>query len=92
MERFLLVCVGGAIGTGLRYLTAVAAVRYFGPELPYGTLIVNLVGSFVIGFVQQMSLDTLFVPEDARLFITTQAPSVSSSTDSEREADPMKTR
>ena len=71
MERFLLICVGGAIGTGLRYLTAVAAVRWFGPELPYGTLIVNLAGSFMIGFVQQMSADTVLVPEDARLFLTT---------------------
>ncbi|HEY3065331.1 MAG TPA: fluoride efflux transporter CrcB [Methylomirabilota bacterium] len=67
----MLICLGGAIGTGLRYLTAVAAVRWFGPELPYGTLIVNLVGSFLIGFVQQMSVETVLVPEDARLFLST---------------------
>ena len=37
----------------------------------YGTMIVNLVGAFAIGFVQQVATDTLVIPEDARLFLTT---------------------
>jgi CrcB protein len=71
VERFLLICLGGAIGTGMRYLTVLVAVKWLGADFPYGTLIVNLVGSFVIGFVQQVSVDTVLVPEDARLFLTT---------------------
>ena len=66
-----MICLGGAIGTGMRYLTALAAVKWFGTDFPYGTLIVNLVGSFVIGFVQELSVDTLLVPDNARLFLTT---------------------
>jgi CrcB protein len=67
----LIICLGGAIGTGLRYLTAIIAAKWFGAEFPYGTLIVNLAGAFVIGFVQQVGTDVLFVPDDVRLFLTT---------------------
>jgi CrcB protein len=68
--RFLLICLGGALGTGLRYLISGLAARWLGPDFPYGTLIVNLLGSFVIGFVQQVGTTTLLVPEGIRLFLT----------------------
>lgn len=70
MDRFLLVCLGGAIGTGLRYLTGGLAARWLGADFPYGTLIVNVVGSFLIGVIQQVSATTSIVPETARLFLT----------------------
>jgi fluoride exporter len=69
--RFLLICLGGAIGTGLRYVTAVAAVQWFGAEFPYGTLIANLVGAFLIGLIQQLGLEALMISDDVRLFLTT---------------------
>jgi CrcB protein len=68
LDRFLLVCLGGAIGTGLRYLVSLAAFRLLGPEFPFGTLIVNLAGSFAIGFVQHLGAAAL-VPDSARLFL-----------------------
>lgn len=68
LERFLLVCLGGALGTGLRYLVSLAALRLLGPEFPFGTLLVNLVGSFAIGFVQHLGV-AAFVPEGARIFL-----------------------
>jgi len=71
VQRLLLIAAGGAIGTTLRYLTAVLAARWLGTEFPWGTLIVNLVGAFVIGLVQQIGTETLLVPEDVRLFLTT---------------------
>ena len=71
MERFLLICLGGAIGTGLRYLTALGAAEWFGAEFPYGTLIVNLAGAFVVGLVQQLGLEALMIPDNVRLFLTT---------------------
>ncbi len=71
MERFLLICLGGAIGTGLRYLTSIFAARWFGAEFPYGTLIVNLSGAFVIGLVQQIGTQSLLIPDNVRLFLTT---------------------
>lgn len=43
------VALGGAIGASLRYLTNVGAGRLFGAGFPVGTLIVNLLGSFLMG-------------------------------------------
>jgi len=71
VERFLLICLGGSIGTGARYLTALIAARWFGAEFPYGTLIVNLAGAFIIGLVQQLGTEALVIPDNARLFLTT---------------------
>lgn len=71
MERILLIGLGGAIGSALRYLASVAAARWFGAEFPYGTLIVNLSGAFIIGLVQQLGTDTLLIPDHVRLFVTT---------------------
>lgn len=47
------------------------AAHWFGAEFPYGTLIVNLAGSFVIGVVQQIGSDALLIPDNVRIFITT---------------------
>jgi CrcB protein len=70
VERFLLICLGGAIGTGLRYLTSGLAARWLGADFPYGTLIVNVVGSFLIGLIQQIGIASLFIPDATRLFLT----------------------
>ena len=71
LERVLLVGVGGGIGSILRYLTSLVAAHWFGTEFPYGTLIANLTGAFVIGLVQQIGSDALLIPENTRIFITT---------------------
>jgi CrcB protein len=67
----LLVAFGGAIGSVLRYLVSLAAAHWLGAEFPYGTLIANLGGAFVIGLVQQIGSDTLLLPDNVRLFLTT---------------------
>ena len=71
MGRFLLICLGGSIGTGARYFTALIAAQWFGAEFPYGTLIVNLTGAFVMGLVQQLGVEALVIQDNTRLFITT---------------------
>jgi CrcB protein len=68
--RLLLICLGGAVGTGMRYLAGGAAARWLGPELPWGTLAVNLVGSFLIGLIQQVGTSTLVLSDTTRLFLT----------------------
>ena len=67
----LIICLGGAIGTGARYAASMTAVAWLGTEFPYGTLIVNLAGAFAIGLVQQLSMQALPLSEDVRLFLTT---------------------
>jgi fluoride exporter len=51
----LWVCAGGAVGSGARYLAALGAMRLFGAAL-WGTLAVNLLGSFLLGFLVQFAL------------------------------------
>jgi fluoride exporter len=71
MQRVLLVAAGGAIGSVLRYLVAMLALTWLGPAFPWGTLAVNLVGSFLIGVVQALAVEGLVLGEDARLFLST---------------------
>lgn len=56
MERLFWICVAGAAGTGTRYLIAVWAAQRFGSAFPYGTLIVNLAGCFVIAALMHAAL------------------------------------
>jgi len=56
MERFLLVCLGGAAGTGVRYLISLWAGHRLGSSFPAGTLIVNVVGCFLIALIMQLAL------------------------------------
>ena len=43
------VALGGALGASARYLTGVATMRLIGPGFPWGTLVVNVAGSFLMG-------------------------------------------
>jgi hypothetical protein len=45
----LAVAAGGALGSVLRYLVGITAGRAFGTDFPWGTLIINVTGSFLIG-------------------------------------------
>jgi CrcB protein len=45
----LQVALGGALGSMARYLTNVSAMRLIGPGFPWGTMVVNVVGSFLMG-------------------------------------------
>ena len=69
MMRFLMVCLGGAIGTGGRYLVALGMARL--SRFPVGTLTVNVLGSFVISLVMVWAADRGGVREEARLFLVT---------------------
>jgi len=67
--RFLLVCSGGALGSGARYLVSAGMVRAFGDSFPLGTLAVNLLGSFLLGILMAASLEADAVSQDVRLFL-----------------------
>jgi CrcB protein len=71
MERFLLICLGGALGTASRYLVGLWAGRALGSSFPHGTLIVNLTGCFLIAVVMHVSLKTSLVSPTLRLALTT---------------------
>ncbi|HNS11248.1 MAG TPA: fluoride efflux transporter CrcB [Bacteroidia bacterium] len=61
--NYLILATGGAIGTILRYLLVNASIEYFRqPVFPWGTLLVNLVGSLVIGLLAGMNESDLMNP------------------------------
>ncbi len=51
MSPLLLVMLGGALGSGARYLTGRYMLDAFGPNFPYGTLTVNWVGGLLMGLL-----------------------------------------
>lgn len=69
---YLIVFVGAGIGGALRHGVNVWAVRMFGLGFPFGTLIVNVLGSFAMGvLVGLFAYRAGLVPQHARLFLTT---------------------
>ncbi len=71
MHKILLVLLGGSIGAVCRYATGLLAVRLFGPAFPWGTLIVNLVGCFLIGLAFALADRGTIMGPEARLFFVT---------------------
>jgi CrcB protein len=71
MALFLLVCLGGALGTALRYIIGVTAQGMFGHAFPAGTLIVNLVGSFLISIFMVLGVDRGLIGTTARMVLCT---------------------
>lgn len=69
MDKYLILALGGVIGTISRYLIGIYSVKILGAGFPYGTLIVNTVGSFVIGFFMTIFLGKLSLDPLWRLFI-----------------------
>ncbi len=71
MRLFLVVCAGGAIGAGLRYLVNVGTVRWLGAGFPWGTIVVNLAGSFLMGVLIEALAHRLDATPELRLFVAT---------------------
>jgi fluoride exporter len=71
MTRFFWICFAGALGTGVRYLVAQGAARVFGTAFPYGTLIVNLVGCFLIAAVAELATAGTLITPTLRVILTT---------------------
>lgn len=71
MTRFLLICLGGALGTGARYLTSLWAATAFGSTFPVGTFLVNVIGSLLVGFLMHVGTATETLSADLRLALTT---------------------
>ncbi|HEY7005386.1 MAG TPA: fluoride efflux transporter CrcB [Sphingomicrobium sp.] len=68
---YLIVFIGAGIGGALRHGVNVAAARLFGLGFPYGTFIVNVAGSFVMGLLAGFFAYRAGIPQHVRLFLTT---------------------
>jgi len=65
------VAAGGALGSLARYWMTGAMAALTGPRFPYGTLLINILGSFVIGAVAGVTLtpDRMGMHPDVRIFL-----------------------
>jgi len=68
---YLIVFVGAGIGGAMRHGVNVGAARLFGFGFPFGTFIVNVVGSFAMGLLAGFFIYRPGVPQHVRLFLTT---------------------
>jgi fluoride exporter len=68
---YLIVFLGAGIGGALRHGVNVGATRLFGFGFPYGTLIVNILGSFVMGLFAGYFAFRPGLPQHVRLFLAT---------------------
>ena len=71
MSRFLWICLGGAVGTGARYLLDGLVQRLSGASFPLGTLAVNAIGSFLLVLLMHVATATDAVSPTLRLALGT---------------------
>lgn len=71
MLQILLVALGGAVGSVCRYLVGVGALRLMGPSFPWGTLAVNVAGSFAIGILAELIVARFGASAELRLLLIT---------------------
>jgi CrcB protein len=71
METFLLISAGAIIGANVRFVISGWAANRFGTRFPYGTLIVNLAGCFVIGLFLGVLTARFHDDPEAHLLVAT---------------------
>jgi fluoride exporter len=71
MFHLLLVAVGGAIGAALRHLVNLGSLKLVGPGYPWGTMTINIVGSFAMGIFIGLMARRVGGSEELRLFVAT---------------------
>ena len=63
MNNLLLVALGGSIGAVFRYLISIFMIQVFGSSFPFGTLLVNVLGSFLMGVIYALGQMSHISPE-----------------------------
>ncbi len=67
--NYTAIAIGGAAGACLRFLLSEAMLHLFGRAFPFGTLLVNILGSFIIGLLYGLILTEQLAPNPWRIFI-----------------------
>lgn len=71
MYQILAVAIGGAVGALARHGVSTAVVEALGPRFPLGTLVVNVAGSFAMGWLFALFTGRMDVSPELRLLVTT---------------------
>ncbi len=69
MLDFLAISLGAIVGANARYWMNRSALRLFGPVFPYGTLAINILGSFILGFFMIWTMERSMFDPRWRLLI-----------------------
>ena len=69
LRNFLAISSAAIVGANLRYLLSRIAARHFGPVFPYGTLFINIVGSFIVGFFIIWTTERVLIDPRWRLLV-----------------------
>ena len=67
--QYVWIGLGGFLGANARYLVQQWAAQRWGADFPYGTMVANVSGSFIIAFFLTLALGRLAVSPELRLFI-----------------------
>lgn len=67
----LYIAVGGAIGSVTRYFIGMAIQQRIGTTFPLGTLVINITGSFLLGFLLRATFSTTTLSPEQRALLTT---------------------
>ena len=69
MTKWICLAIGGILGTFARYLFSNTIYSWVGSRFPYGTLAVNLLGCFILGFLATVSQEKFFIHTESRLLL-----------------------
>jgi fluoride exporter len=69
MLKYLLIGIGGFAGANLRYLIQTWIAERWGASFPYGTLFINVTGSFILGFFIMLVTDRVVASPNWRFLI-----------------------
>jgi fluoride exporter len=69
LKNFLAISVAAIVGANLRYILSRLAARELGPVFPYGTLFINIVGSFIVGLFLIWTTERVLVDPHWRLLV-----------------------
>ena len=67
MSIYLAIAAGGSLGAVSRYWMSASTYQWLGQGFPYGTLVVNLLGSLVMGFLSVLLVHRFQVSEEIRI-------------------------
>jgi len=69
MAKYVELVIGGSVGTISRYLLGGFVYSVLGTSFPYGTLVINLLGCFIIGFLTTMAEEKFLLGSNVRVML-----------------------
>ncbi|ARD22498.1 MULTISPECIES: fluoride efflux transporter CrcB [Shewanella] len=69
LTNIMFVALGGSIGAVFRYVISILMLQLFGSSFPFGTLLVNILGSFIMGIVYAISLETSHLSPELKAMV-----------------------